>query len=65
MSRTLSVSGAANLRLTGTAADPVLLGRASLTGGDLVFQGNRYVLQSGVIDFVNPIANRAEHEPLD
>ncbi len=54
VSRTLSVSGAANLRLTGTAAQPVLLGRASLTGGDLLFQGNRYKLQNGVINFLNP-----------
>jgi translocation and assembly module TamB len=54
VSRTLSVSGSANLRLTGTAAEPVLLGRINLTNGDLIFQGNRYVLQGGVIDFVNP-----------
>lgn len=54
VSRTLSVSGSANLRITGTAAQPVMLGRINLTGGDLVFQGNRYVLQGGVIDFVNP-----------
>jgi translocation and assembly module TamB len=54
VSRTLSVSGSANLRLTGTASQPVLLGRINLTGGDLLLQGNRYVLQSGVLDFVNP-----------
>ncbi len=54
VSRTVSVNGAANLRLTGTAADPVLLGRATLNGGDLAFQGNRYVITSGVVDFVNP-----------
>jgi translocation and assembly module TamB len=54
VSRTLSLSGAANLRLSGTAAEPVLLGRASVSGGDLIFQGNRYILQGGVIDFVNP-----------
>ena len=53
-SRTISVNGSANLRLTGTAAQPVVLGRINLTGGDLIFQGNRYVLQNGVIDFVNP-----------
>jgi translocation and assembly module TamB len=53
-SRTISVNGSANLRLTGTAAQPVVLGRINLTGGDLIFQGNRYILQSGVIDFVNP-----------
>jgi translocation and assembly module TamB len=51
--RTLSVSGAANLRLTGTAAQPVVLGRINLSGGDLIFRGNRYVLQSGLISFVN------------
>jgi len=54
VSRTMSVNGSANLRLTGTAAEPVVLGRINLTGGDLFFQGNRYVLQSGVIDFINP-----------
>jgi translocation and assembly module TamB len=54
VSRTMSASGSANLRVTGTAAQPVLLGRINLTGGDLIFQGNRYILQGGVIDFVNP-----------
>jgi len=54
VSRILSVSGAANLRITGTAAQPVVLGRINLTDGELLFQGNRYVLQGGVIDFVNP-----------
>lgn len=54
VSRTLSVSGSANLRVTGTASQPVVLGRINLTSGDLAFQGNRYVLQGGVIDFINP-----------
>jgi translocation and assembly module TamB len=54
VSRTLSVNGSANLRVSGTAAQPVVLGRINLTGGDLLFQGNRYLLQGGVIDFVNP-----------
>jgi translocation and assembly module TamB len=54
VSRILSVSGAANLRITGTAAQPVVLGRINLTDGELLFQGNRYVLAGGVIDFVNP-----------
>lgn len=51
----VSLSGAANLRLVGTAAEPVVLGRASLNGGDFFLGGNRYVLQSGAIDFVNPL----------
>jgi translocation and assembly module TamB len=50
---TLSLQGDANLRVIGTAADPVIVGRASVNGGDLIFLGNRYVLQSGTIAFVN------------
>lgn len=53
-SRTLSLGGTANLRVTGTAAEPVILGRVNLSGGDLIFNGNRYVLESGTVDFVNP-----------
>jgi translocation and assembly module TamB len=54
VSRTLSLDGTANLQVRGTAADPVILGRVNLSGGDLIMQGNRYVLQNGTIDFVNP-----------
>jgi translocation and assembly module TamB len=54
VSRTMSASGAANLRLTGTASEPVVLGRININSGDLIFQGNRYVLQSAMIDFINP-----------
>lgn len=54
VSRTMSLQAAANLRLTGTAAQPIVLGRINLNGGDLIFRGNRYILQGGTIDFVNP-----------
>ncbi|MGZ4818671.1 MAG: translocation/assembly module TamB domain-containing protein, partial [Terriglobales bacterium] len=54
VSRELSLQAAANLRVQGTADQPVILGRINLNGGDLIFQGNRYVLQGGFIDFVNP-----------
>ena len=53
-SRTLSVAGNANLQVHGTAAQPVLLGRMNLSNGDLIFSGNRYILQGGTIDFRNP-----------
>jgi translocation and assembly module TamB len=53
-SRELSLEGAANLHVRGTAAQPVLLGRVNIGGGDLIFLGNRYVLQGGTIDFRNP-----------
>jgi len=53
-SRTLSLAGSANLHVRGTAAQPVMLGRLNLSGGDLIFSGNRYKLQGGTIDFTNP-----------
>ncbi len=54
VSRTLSVGGSANLQVRGTVADPVILGRANLTGGDIILNGNRFVLTGGTIQFVNP-----------
>jgi translocation and assembly module TamB len=38
----------------------VILGRTNITGGDLIFNGNRYVLEGGSIEFVNPV----ETEPV-
>ena len=54
VSRTLSVNGSANLRVRGTAAQPVILGRVNLTGGDIILNGDRFVLNGGTIEFVNP-----------
>jgi translocation and assembly module TamB len=54
VSRTLSLQAAANLQLRGTAADPVVVGRVNLNGGDLIFMGHRYVLEGGTIQFANP-----------
>ena len=53
-SRTLSLGGTANLQLRGTAADPVVLGRVNLNNGDIILNGNRFVLNGGTIQFVNP-----------
>ena len=50
----LSMGGSANLNLTGTLAQPVLLGRISLTGGEVFFLGKRFQVQSGTIEFANP-----------
>ena len=60
VSRELSIDGSANLQIRGTAADPVVLGRVNLTGGDILLNGNRFVLSEGTIQFVNP----AETEPV-
>ncbi len=50
----VSIAGSANLNVTGTAAHPVILGRITLTNGELFFQGKRFEIQSGTIAFVNP-----------
>jgi translocation and assembly module TamB len=54
VSRALSLQANANLHVQGSLAEPVILGRVNLNGGDLIFMGNRYVLQGGTVDFVNP-----------
>ncbi len=54
VSRALSVSGSANLQLRGTAADPVILGRVILNNGDVLLNGDRFILNSGTVQFVNP-----------
>ena len=51
----LSLEGAANVNVTGTLANPVILGRASLSGGEIFFLGKRYEVQTGTIEFANPI----------
>jgi translocation and assembly module TamB len=51
----LSVQGSADLMVRGTAAEPVILGRSDITGGEIFFNGNRYTVESGVIQFVNPV----------
>ena len=60
VSPTVSVQGDANLRVVGTASDPVIVGRANLTDGDVIFLGNRYLIQGGTIAFLNTI----ETEPV-
>jgi translocation and assembly module TamB len=54
-SNQLSLEGAANLNVVGNLANPVMLGRISLTGGEVFFLGKRYQLQSGSIVFSNPV----------
>ncbi|MFC5862294.1 translocation/assembly module TamB domain-containing protein [Acidicapsa dinghuensis] len=54
VSRTLSVNGNANLQVRGTASNPVILGRVNLNNGDVILNGDRFVLNGGTIEFVNP-----------
>ena len=50
-----SVAGSARLTVTNTLAAPVILGRISLTGGEIFFQGKRFELQNGSVVFSNPV----------
>jgi translocation and assembly module TamB len=54
-SSTVSIRGDANLRVVGTAAAPVILGRLNVNGGEVFAGNNRYQLQQGTIDFLNPV----------
>ena len=51
----LNVAGTADLQVRGTVAEPVLIGRTNITSGELFFNGRRYEIQSGVIQFANPV----------
>ena len=51
----LSIGGNFNLTVAGTMAEPVVLGRVALTQGEVFFLGKRYEIQSGTIEFANPV----------
>jgi translocation and assembly module TamB len=50
----VSLAGSAYLQVGGTAADPVITGRTTLTSGELFYRNVRYQLQTGAITFDNP-----------
>ncbi|HKF51614.1 MAG TPA: translocation/assembly module TamB domain-containing protein, partial [Candidatus Acidoferrales bacterium] len=58
--RQLSFAGSANLNVIGTLANPVILGRIAVTGGDVFFLSKRFQFQNGTIAFANP----ARTEPV-
>jgi len=49
------VSGEADLRLRGTMAKPVVLGRINIQEGEIFFNGAKYELERGDILFTNPV----------
>jgi len=49
------LSGDADLHLRGTAAKPVLLGRADVTEGEVYFNGTKYRMERGDVTFTNPV----------
>ena len=50
------LSGDADLRLRGSVAAPVVLGRADILEGEATFNGTKFRLERGDITFANPVA---------
>jgi len=50
----VSLEGDADLRVLGTAANPVITGRTDLNAGELFYRNVRYQLQRGVVTFADP-----------
>jgi translocation and assembly module TamB len=49
------LSGDADLHVRGTAAKPILLGRADVLEGQVYFNGTKYELERGEVSFANPV----------
>ncbi|HLH06319.1 MAG TPA: translocation/assembly module TamB domain-containing protein [Terriglobales bacterium] len=49
------LAGDVDLRVRGTAAKPVVLGRINITEGQIAFNGTDYELRRGDITFTNPV----------
>jgi len=54
-SLTQDVQMEANLRLRGTISNPAVLGRISITQGQLIFFGTKYTINQGTVQFFNPV----------
>jgi hypothetical protein len=48
------IASSADLTLRGTYQRPVVFGRVEVTRGEFVFEGRRYLLTRGTVDFSNP-----------
>lgn len=49
------IQAEASLRLRGTPYNPVLLGRVTITEGEVTFFGTQYTIGQGTINFINPV----------
>lgn len=52
----IRLSGDADLHLRGTAAKPVLLGRADVIEGEAYFNGTKYRMERGDVTFTSPVS---------
>lgn len=50
------LSGDADLRLRGSAAKPVVLGRADILEGEAYFNGSKFRLERGDVSFTSPVS---------
>jgi translocation and assembly module TamB len=50
----IRLQGSADLRLRGSAAKPIMLGRADVFEGEAYFNGTKYRLERGGVSFTNP-----------
>lgn len=48
------ITSSADLTLRGTYDRPLLFGRADVERGEILFEGNRYLVTRGTIEFANP-----------
>ena len=48
------LSGSAALNVYGTPTSPGIVGRVTITGGSLIFFGNKYTVNRGMISFFDP-----------
>ncbi|MCI0721262.1 MAG: translocation/assembly module TamB domain-containing protein [Acidobacteria bacterium] len=51
----IKMTSRADLKVKGTAASPLITGSIEASGGELYFQGARYRITRGRLDFVNPV----------
>ena len=49
------IAASADLTLRGTYDRPVVFGRAELLRGEALFEGRRYIVTRGTLDFTNPV----------
>ncbi|MEO7651680.1 MAG: translocation/assembly module TamB domain-containing protein, partial [Bryobacteraceae bacterium] len=49
------IQAEASMRLQGTIYNPALLGRVSVTQGEITFFGTKYIISQGTISFLNPV----------
>jgi translocation and assembly module TamB len=60
VSSQVSLEGQINLQVTGTAAQPVILGRTTLSNGDIFFNNQRYRLERGILNFTDPTETKPD-----